>query len=331
MLAALLAATALIPAAASAENVNSDRNDRGGAFRQGRGDGGQRVEPRRENPRPAPQAQPQQPRPQAVEGRGQGRGNWEGRPQVRQPQVQQPQGQPNRGGFGQNGRGQDWRGNGSNRPDITPGGRGPDVSRERPDLRVDGRGGRPDVRGDGRGGRPDVRGDGRGGRPDVRGDGRGGNDGNWRGNRGGNDGRNGNWRGDRGGSDARNGNGNWRDNRGGYNGRGGRDYNDRRAWNRDWRRDGRYNWNDRRARDRNAYHLPRYYAPYGWNSGYRRFSIGFTLSSILFNQNYWLDDASYYGLPDAYGEYRWVRYYNDALLVDIYTGEVVDTVYDIFW
>jgi hypothetical protein len=26
-----------------------------------------------------------------------------------------------------------------------------------------------------------------------------------------------------------------------------------------------------------------------------------------------------------------VRYYNDALLVDIYTGEVVDTVYDIFW
>jgi hypothetical protein len=26
-----------------------------------------------------------------------------------------------------------------------------------------------------------------------------------------------------------------------------------------------------------------------------------------------------------------VRYYNDALLVDIYSGEVVDTVYGIFW
>ena len=38
-----------------------------------------------------------------------------------------------------------------------------------------------------------------------------------------------------------------------------------------------------------------------------------------------------YRLPEAYGPYRWVRYYNDALLVDIYTGEVVDTVYDIFW
>jgi hypothetical protein len=36
-------------------------------------------------------------------------------------------------------------------------------------------------------------------------------------------------------------------------------------------------------------------------------------------------------LPPAYGPYRWVRYYNDALLVDIYTGRVVDTVYDIFW
>ena len=55
------------------------------------------------------------------------------------------------------------------------------------------------------------------------------------------------------------------------------------------------------------------------------------MSSILFEQNYWIDDAEYYGLPPAYGPYRWVRYYNDALLVDIYSGQVVDTVYDIFW
>ena len=49
------------------------------------------------------------------------------------------------------------------------------------------------------------------------------------------------------------------------------------------------------------------------------------------NQSYWIDDPYDYRLPEAYGEYRWVRYYNDALLVDIYTGEVVDVVYDIFY
>jgi len=103
------------------------------------------------------------------------------------------------------------------------------------------------------------------------------------------------------------------------------------AWSRNWRGDSRYNWRDRRAHDRNRYRLPRYYAPRGYSYGYNRFSIGFTLGSLLFSQQYWLNDPFYYGLPPAYGEYRWVRYYNDALLVDIRTGMVVDVEYDIFW
>lgn len=104
-----------------------------------------------------------------------------------------------------------------------------------------------------------------------------------------------------------------------------------RGWNRGWRNDSRYDWNRYRGADRSRYHLPRYYAPGGWDRGYRRFSIGVTLSSVLFGQNYWIDDAYDYRLPPAYGPYRWVRYYNDALLVDIRYGTVVDTVYDIFW
>ena len=55
------------------------------------------------------------------------------------------------------------------------------------------------------------------------------------------------------------------------------------------------------------------------------------LDQLLFSQSYWIDDPYDYRLPEAYGEYRWVRYYNDALLVDIYSGEVVDVVYDIFY
>jgi hypothetical protein len=33
----------------------------------------------------------------------------------------------------------------------------------------------------------------------------------------------------------------------------------------------------------------------------------------------------------AYPGTRWVRYYDDVLLVDVYTGEVVDVIHDFFW
>ncbi|MEH3159344.1 MAG: RcnB family protein [Sphingomonas taxi] len=115
-----------------------------------------------------------------------------------------------------------------------------------------------------------------------------------------------------------NGNAGWNGNRGG-------------AWNRGWRNDDRYDWGRNRQLNRGLYRLPRYYAPSGWGYGYRRFSVGVSLSSILFSRNYWIDDPYAYRLPEVYGPYRWVRYYDDALLVDIRTGMVVDTVYDIFY
>lgn len=147
-----------------------------------------------------------------------------------------------------------------------------------------------------------------------------------------------NWR-----DDDRRGRPDWRDDRGrggydqrGWNGQ--RAWNDGRgwdqragSWNRGWRNDRRYDWNQYRQANRGAYRLPRYYAPSGWGYGYRRFSVGVSLSSILFSQNYWIDDPYAYRLPDAYGPYRWVRYYDDALLVDVRSGVVVDVVYDIFY
>jgi hypothetical protein len=36
-------------------------------------------------------------------------------------------------------------------------------------------------------------------------------------------------------------------------------------------------------------------------------------------------------LPAAYGSYRWVRYYDDVLLVDVRNGRVVDVIRDFFW
>jgi hypothetical protein len=110
--------------------------------------------------------------------------------------------------------------------------------------------------------------------------------------------------------------------------------NDRRDWNRnwsrDWRYDNRYNWSDWRYRNRNIFRGSRYYSPYR-NHRYSRFGIGFFLEPLFFNQRYWLSDPYQYRLPPAAPGTQWVRYYNDVLLVDTWSGEVVDVIYDFFW
>ncbi|WP_137861048.1 MULTISPECIES: RcnB family protein [unclassified Sphingomonas] len=228
------------------------------------------------------------------------RGGWRqpsGQPQ--QPQQQQPQ-QP-RGGWNRGG----WTGG-------QPGGQVSPPQAQPPQQRWDGNRGGNDRRDWNRDGN-------RGGQWD-----RGNRDRNWNNDRRGNDWNRNN---DRGWNDRNR----WDNNpRGGWN-RGGWAGNDRGRWNNGWRNDRRYDWRDYRNSNRGIYRLPRYYAPSGWGYGYRRFTIGYTLNSILFSSQYWINDPFYYRLPEVYGPYRWVRYYNDALLVDIDTGEVVDTIYDIFW
>ena len=103
----------------------------------------------------------------------------------------------------------------------------------------------------------------------------------------------------------------------------------RHRWSGDWRRDHRYDWRTYRDRHRVLFRLGRYYDPYGWN--YRRFSIGFSLWPSYYGSSFWLNDPWMYRLPPAHGPYRWVRYYDDALLVNIYTGQVVDVLYNFFW
>lgn len=111
--------------------------------------------------------------------------------------------------------------------------------------------------------------------------------------------------------------------------RGDRDHNGNHHWDRDWRHDHRYDWRGHRKHHHSLFRLGFYYDPYGWN--YRRWSIGYSLWPSYYGSNYWLNDPWMYRLPPAYGPYRWIRYYNDALLVNIYTGQVVDVVYNFFW
>ena len=106
---------------------------------------------------------------------------------------------------------------------------------------------------------------------------------------------------------------------------------DHHQWDRnDWRRDTRYNWFGYRTQHRDLYRAGRYYSPYS-NFRYNRLSIGIFLDSGFYGNRYWVNDPWQYRLPQAYGPYRWVRYYDDVLLVDIYSGEVVDVIHDFFW
>ena len=103
----------------------------------------------------------------------------------------------------------------------------------------------------------------------------------------------------------------------------------RHRWSAAWRYDHRYDWRSYRSRNGSLYRFGRYYDPYGW--GYHRCSIGFNLWPSYYGSSFWLNDPWYYRLPAAYGPYRWVRYYNDVALVNIYTGQVIDVVYNFFW
>jgi Ni/Co efflux regulator RcnB len=121
------------------------------------------------------------------------------------------------------------------------------------------------------------------------------------------------------------------DNHGQWNG-------DRRAedrehgqWNREWRRDDRYNWQAYRQYNRDFFHVGAYYNPFGYGFGYQSFGIGFYLDAPFYANDYWINDPYDYRLPEAYGNTRWVRYYNDVVLVDIDTGEVLDVIHNFFW
>jgi len=127
--------------------------------------------------------------------------------------------------------------------------------------------------------------------------------------------------------ERRDGNRNWTSDRSRWDGRDGRDGG---RWDRNWRADRRYAWQDYRSRNRHIYRLPRYQPP-RWGFSYRRWSPGFRWDSWYYSPSYWIADPWHYRLPAAYGDYRWVRYYDDAVLVDIRTGEIIDIIYAFFF
>jgi len=104
----------------------------------------------------------------------------------------------------------------------------------------------------------------------------------------------------------------------------------RREWNRDWRREQRYDWRAFRDRNRYIFRAPTYYAPYR-GYGYTRFGIGSVLDRGFWGRNYWINDPFQFRLPPAPAGYVWVRYYDDVLLVDTWSGRIVDVIHNFFW
>jgi Ni/Co efflux regulator RcnB len=100
-------------------------------------------------------------------------------------------------------------------------------------------------------------------------------------------------------------------------------------WNTNWRHDGRYDWRNWRDRHRSLFHIGIYYDPFGWD--YQSYQVGWRLWPGYYGRQYWIDDPYQYRLPYAPPGTTWIRYWDDALLVDTWTGEVVDVIHNFFW
>ena len=100
-------------------------------------------------------------------------------------------------------------------------------------------------------------------------------------------------------------------------------------WRGDWRSDRRYDWREHRRRHRSLFRFGFYSDPFGWR--YRPYSIGWRMWPSYYRSSYWLNDPWQYRLPYAPPGYRWIRYFDDAVLVDTCDGRVVDVIHNFFW
>lgn len=119
----------------------------------------------------------------------------------------------------------------------------------------------------------------------------------------------------------------WRDDRR-HDGRGHGDYRDRydrhdyRGWS-FWRHQWSHGWSGHR------YRAPsRYYHPRGFSSRYWR--IGLSVPLVYLANSYFVD-YHYYGLAAPPYGYYWIRIDGDVMLVDRYTGEIVEILYGFYY
>lgn len=106
-----------------------------------------------------------------------------------------------------------------------------------------------------------------------------------------------------------------------------RDVREQRRDVRDARREVREDWQDYRRSHRDVYRGGTWRAPFrytSWNSGAR-------IQPVYYGSRYAISDPYRYRLPRPGINTRWVRHYNDVLLVNVRTGRVVNVHRNFFW
>jgi Ni/Co efflux regulator RcnB len=83
------------------------------------------------------------------------------------------------------------------------------------------------------------------------------------------------------------------------------------------------------GRSPHQYHYGSYRRPHGWY--YRNWVLGDILPTLFFSRDYWLNDYYDFGLVSPPPGTMWVRYGDDALLIDRNTGEVIRVVRGVFY
>ena len=102
---------------------------------------------------------------------------------------------------------------------------------------------------------------------------------------------------------------------------------DRRDYRQDRRQDRRDDWRSYRNHNRSVYSRGNWNAPFR----YRTFGIGATLGRNYYAPRYYISDPYRYRLPAAGRHLRWIRHYDDVLLVNVRTGRVVNVIRNFYW
>ncbi len=95
------------------------------------------------------------------------------------------------------------------------------------------------------------------------------------------------------------------------------------------RRELREDWRDYRATHRQVYQRGAYAAPRGYN--YRPVNAGYRFAPAQYNSRYWLNNYSTYRLPNPGYNQRWMRYGNDAVLIDTRRGVALRVISAFFF
>ena len=93
---------------------------------------------------------------------------------------------------------------------------------------------------------------------------------------------------------------------------------------RDYRRDA---WRDYRRDNRRLYSRGSWRSPYA----YRSFHPGARLGPGYYAPRYVIAEPWRYHLPRAGRYQRWVRHYDDVLLINVRSGRVVDVIRGFYW